>query len=101
MNETLSDDITLTLTMGDATAIASHLSCLADLIDGEDDRYRLAGLVLTLSQRQVLTDPAASGITTHADEFGAHIREMGRRIEAQLPDSAPIIRPSKARPAHH
>jgi hypothetical protein len=44
----------------------------------------------------VLTNPPAS-FTNDPAEFGAQIRELADRVEAQLLDSAPIIRPSQAR----
>jgi hypothetical protein len=86
--------LTLTLSVGDVATIVEHLSCLADPIDGQDERYQR--FLLNEGQRQVLTDPPAS-FTNDPAQFGAQIRELADRVEAQLPDSAPIIRPSQAR----
>lgn len=76
----------------DAVSICETLFCLAKLINpklGNEELYKT--VELTEGQRQALTEPVASWITTSPVEMANKMLDIVGRIQVQLGDDAPAL----------
>ena len=82
----------------DASFAVTTLRCLARLVNPEPG---LEAMALSQEHVDALTFPAAiMAITRDRPEFAARMRDVARRIEAQLPGEAPEPAPEHGRRRH-